>query len=81
MLIVRVFVNLDRIDEIHIQRGKPVYHHGDLFYYHVRRPTKFRDIVVEHKKSKGYRELLLKVLQKMVGEEPLEKNIVYENKK
>jgi hypothetical protein len=62
MLIVRVYVNDEEIDQIHIQRGEP--RSPGAFNYYIRKPAGFNE-PIEHRYRDGYIPLLRKALEKM----------------
>lgn len=63
MLIIRVYVNDEEIDQIHIQRGKPG--PPGTFNYHIRKPAGYADVPIPHRYRDGYIPLLRKALERM----------------
>ena len=61
MLVVKVFVNLDQIDEIHIQNTGDV--DKEICNYQIMRPEGFETYNMKHKRSDGYLGLLEQALK------------------
>ena len=70
MLIVKVFVNTQQIDEIRVQNIRPHLTAKGWYYYRIIKPGGIEHEFL-HKRSDGYRLLLAKVLNWFVrhGEE------------
>ncbi len=63
MLIAKIFINEEQIDEIHIQNvGEVKPGEYGLHRYKIRKPELPEDIVLIHKRSVGYEPLLQKAL-------------------
>jgi len=60
MLIAKIFVNFDQIDEIHIQNTGEL--EDGIYEYRIRQPEgKFPKIT--HRREAGYKPLLIKALR------------------
>jgi len=74
MLVLRVFVNIDRIGEVRFQRiGHAVPLRDDVHCYRVWRykgKGKQRNVVfVEHNRKKGWEDLMIRGLKKLLLKE------------
>lgn len=60
MLVVKVFVNFDQIDEVHIKRigkcGSTKY-----YMYQIVKPRGYENFVIDHDRSEGYVSLVSEV--------------------
>ena len=68
MLIAKIYINSDKIDEIHIQNvGKtiPDWPMNDAHNYKIRKPKGFDRVIVHHR-GDGYEPLLLAALEEIV---------------
>lgn len=65
MLIVKVLVNTEQIDEIHIQNIRPHLTGEGWYYYRIIKPEGIGHEFL-HNRSDGYRPLLTKVLNWLV---------------
>lgn len=70
MLIAKIYINVREIDDIHIlNTGKM---DGDKYVYRVMNPgvgEVLTETTISHKRSDGYRKLLIKVLELMEKED------------
>lgn len=66
MLVVKVFVNTQQIDEIHIQNVG--YKGGDFYNYKIRKPD-IEDEFIVHNKSKGWMPLVVSTLKYLLRKE------------
>ena len=69
MLIAKIYVNSDQIDEIHIQNVTKPSNPLNLFGYYkyeIRKPVGFNK-TIWHKRTDGYKLLLIKALE-MISE-------------
>ena len=60
MLIVKVQVNNEQIDEIHIQNIKHIV--DGIYQYRIRKPEGFDATPIHHKRTLGYKPLLIEAL-------------------
>lgn len=62
MLVVKVFVNFDQIDEIHIQNtGKS--HSTKYHMYRIVKPSGYDNFLIDHDRSEGYVPLVESVFE------------------
>ena len=66
MLIAKIYVNSDQIDEIHIQNVTKFPGSFDSHDYKIRKPVGFNK-TIWHKRTDGYKLLLIKALE-MISE-------------
>lgn len=60
MLVVKVHVNFDQIDEVHIQNiGKS--HSTQYHMYRIVKPSGYENFVIDHDRSEGYVSLVASV--------------------
>lgn len=64
MLILKVFVNKDQIDEIRIQNKE--YIQNDIYNYKIIKPKGYNKFIT-HKRSTGWKPLVEKVLKTLRG--------------
>jgi hypothetical protein len=60
MLVVKVFVNFDQIDELHIQNTDRLY--GKRTIYVIKEPQGYDDIEIYHLRSESWTKLVEKAL-------------------
>lgn len=66
MLIIKVFVNREQIDEIAIQNvGNGLKDNDQLTPYKIRKPE-INDLIIKHQRSKGWMPLVHKVLEHLI---------------
>jgi len=68
MLIVKVFVNNEQIDEIKIHNCSPIGHDGNFHDYAIVKP-KVEKLIIKHLRSSGWKPLVQKVLEYLIKEE------------
>jgi hypothetical protein len=60
MLVLKVFVNKNQIDEVHIQNtgGSQSGMEDDMYEYRIRKPEGMDDLVMYHRRSDGWLPLV-----------------------
>ena len=62
MLIIRAYVNHEKIDEVWIINTGRINKEGEHIY-EIRMPEGFNNLRINHKRSKGWKSLAVKVLE------------------
>lgn len=66
MLIVKVQVNHDVIDEIWIHNKGELAGHSGFYLYRIVKPDGYEDRMIVHRRSDGYKTLLSMALQEII---------------
>lgn len=66
MLVIKIFLNFNQIDEVHIKRiGKSAL--GGNHLYRITKPVGFSDNLISHLRTDGYAPLVAKVYEVLVA--------------
>jgi hypothetical protein len=65
MLVLKVFVNQEQIDEIHIQNIGEAHKRG-YFSYEIKSPQGYDGDPIVHQRSAGYESLLIMALHRIM---------------
>ena len=58
MLVLKVFVNTDQIDEVHVQNTGEIDEATGQHIYKIRKPIGYEDVIIYHKRELGWEFLV-----------------------